>query len=146
MNYKPESDPSSSLRCLSPTVSLVAQKNTRIESSAVQQLQRCADLPGVVRAAGLPDLHPGRGYPIGAAFLTRGGSISTRPTLPSTPRIGPLASAFGCRVSAASMPTNDLRCCCYAGSLMPSRTSDSQVKRPNAISYASRWTAAIRCG
>lgn len=35
---------------------------------AVQQLEKTATLPGMRLAVGLPDLHPGKGSPIGAAF------------------------------------------------------------------------------
>jgi len=38
----------------------------------VQQLERTAQLPGMLRAVGMPDLHPGQGSPIGAAFLSEG--------------------------------------------------------------------------
>jgi release factor H-coupled RctB family protein len=38
----------------------------------VRQLERTAELPGMRLAVGLPDLHPGRGHPVGAAFLTEG--------------------------------------------------------------------------
>lgn len=38
----------------------------------MRQLQRSAELPGMRLAVGLPDLHPGKGHPIGAAFLSEG--------------------------------------------------------------------------
>jgi len=38
----------------------------------VRQLERTAALPGVRLAVGLPDLHPGKGHPVGAAFLVDG--------------------------------------------------------------------------
>lgn len=43
-----------------------------IEDLAVAQLARVAALPGCCGAVGLPDLHPGRGIPVGAAFAFRG--------------------------------------------------------------------------
>lgn len=43
-----------------------------MESDAALQLARVAHLPSCVRAVGMPDLHPGRGIPIGAAFLFEG--------------------------------------------------------------------------
>ena len=55
----------------SDIVTIVANADTWIEGKAIQQLEKTAELSGVVRAAGMPDLHPGRGYPIGAAFLTK---------------------------------------------------------------------------
>lgn len=59
------------IQTLSERVNLIANADTWIEGKAIQQLQKTAELEGVVKAAGMPDLHPGRGYPIGAAFLTR---------------------------------------------------------------------------
>ena len=43
-----------------------------IEGNALQQLERTATLPGMVRVAGFPDLHPGKGGPVGAAMLSEG--------------------------------------------------------------------------
>ena len=43
-----------------------------LESRAVDQLAQTATLPGVLRAVGMPDLHPGQGSPVGAALLTEG--------------------------------------------------------------------------
>ncbi len=44
-----------------------------LEDEAVKQLNRIAScFDGVEAAVGLPDLHPGRGIPIGAAFAVRG--------------------------------------------------------------------------
>ncbi len=57
-----------SLQKLSERVCLVANSDTWIEGKAIQQLEKTAELDGIVRAAGMPDLHPGRGYPIGAVF------------------------------------------------------------------------------
>jgi release factor H-coupled RctB family protein len=59
------------IQTLSASVNLVANADTWIEGKAIQQLQKTAELEGIVKAAGMPDLHPGRGYPIGAAFLTK---------------------------------------------------------------------------
>jgi len=42
-----------------------------IEGEALRQLELTAALPGMLFAVGLPDLHPGRGTPVGAAFLAR---------------------------------------------------------------------------
>lgn len=42
-----------------------------METSAVDQLRRVAELEGVVAAIGMPDLHPGKGAPIGAAIVSR---------------------------------------------------------------------------
>ena len=53
-------------------VSVVASATSWIEGEAVAQLEATARLLGVVRAVGLPDLHPGRGTPIGAVFFSEG--------------------------------------------------------------------------
>ena len=49
---------------------LIASPENWIEGSAVQQLEKTAELPGMRLVVGLPDLHPGKGSPSGAAFLT----------------------------------------------------------------------------
>lgn len=54
------------------TVRVVASPKSWIEGEAVQQLERTAALPGMRAAIGMPDLHPGKGSPIGAAFLCEG--------------------------------------------------------------------------
>lgn len=51
---------------------LVASDKTWIEDAAVQQLVTTSKLEGMQRVAGMPDLHPGRGYPVGAAFFSVG--------------------------------------------------------------------------
>ncbi|AUX46817.1 hypothetical protein SOCE26_083260 [Sorangium cellulosum] len=51
---------------------LVAREDVWLEGNAVQQLARVAALPGCVRAVGMPDLHAGRGIPVGAAFAFAG--------------------------------------------------------------------------
>ena len=51
-------------------VSLIASDHSWIEGEAVRQLYAVAKLEGVRRAIGFPDLHPGKGGPIGAAFIT----------------------------------------------------------------------------
>jgi len=48
---------------------VIASADAWIEGEAVRQLERTAALPGMRAAVGLPDLHPGKGYPIGAVFL-----------------------------------------------------------------------------
>ncbi|WP_440468323.1 RNA ligase RtcB family protein [Pseudomonas sp. YH-1] len=57
---------------LSAGITLIAADDTWIEGKAIQQLETTARLPGMQRVAGMPDLHPGRGYPIGAAFFSIG--------------------------------------------------------------------------
>lgn len=55
-----------------PKSDVIASANTWIEGRAIQQLEKTVELAGMLRAVGMPDLHPGRGYPIGAAFLSQG--------------------------------------------------------------------------
>lgn len=52
-------------------VKLVASKDSWIEGEAIRQLNKTAELEGVEYSVGLPDLHPGRGNPVGAAFLIK---------------------------------------------------------------------------
>lgn len=41
-----------------------------LEGAAVDQFKRVMNFEGILRGAAFPDLHPGRGIPVGAAFLT----------------------------------------------------------------------------
>lgn len=58
------------LHSVSEHVNYIATESTWIESKAIQQLQTTANLPNMLAVVGMPDLHPGRGYPIGAAFFS----------------------------------------------------------------------------
>ncbi len=51
-------------------VRLFASAESWIEEEAVRQLYAVSKLQGVRLAIGFPDLHPGKGAPIGAAFVT----------------------------------------------------------------------------
>src|SRR4051794_28505525 len=53
-------------------VRLFASPRNWIEGMAVQQLEKTATLRGMRLAVGLPDLHPGKGSPVGAAFAVEG--------------------------------------------------------------------------
>ena len=55
----------------SEKVRLIASDKSWIEGNAVAQLRGTAELPGVEFAVGLPDLHPGKSGPVGAAFVVR---------------------------------------------------------------------------
>ena len=55
-----------------PIVRVIASQKNWIESDAIKQLEHQAKLPGMQLVVGLPDLHPGKSYPIGAAFLSEG--------------------------------------------------------------------------
>lgn len=54
------------------SVRLFASAQSWIEGEAVRQLYATAKLDGMRRAVGFPDLHPGKGSPVGAAFVTEG--------------------------------------------------------------------------
>jgi release factor H-coupled RctB family protein len=51
---------------------VVASDTTWMEDAAIAQLVTTSQLEGMQRVAGMPDLHPGRGYPVGAAFFSTG--------------------------------------------------------------------------
>lgn len=46
-------------------------QKTWLEGPAVEQFKRVMNFPAIMRGAAFPDLHPGRGVPVGAAFLSR---------------------------------------------------------------------------
>ncbi|RKG93117.1 RNA ligase RtcB family protein [Corallococcus sp. CA053C] len=54
------------------TVRIIASPQSWVEGEAVRQLEAVARLPGMRLAVGLPDLHPGKGAPVGAAFESEG--------------------------------------------------------------------------
>jgi release factor H-coupled RctB family protein len=51
-------------------VRLVASSRSWIEGEATRQLYATASLDGMIHTVGFPDLHPGNGTPVGAAFVT----------------------------------------------------------------------------
>jgi release factor H-coupled RctB family protein len=51
---------------------VIAESEVWMETAAIDQLRHVAALCGCRRAVGMPDLHPGRGIPIGAAFAFDG--------------------------------------------------------------------------
>ena len=53
-------------------VRVVTGATTWIEGEALRQLDAVSRFPGMVACVGLPDIHPGKGTPIGAAFLAHG--------------------------------------------------------------------------
>ncbi|HLH52408.1 MAG TPA: RNA ligase RtcB family protein [Verrucomicrobiae bacterium] len=53
-------------------VRLFASAKSWIEAEAVRQLYATSKLEGMRLAVGFPDLHPGKGSPVGAAFVTEG--------------------------------------------------------------------------
>lgn len=54
------------------SVRLFASAQNWIEGEAVRQLYATAKLDGMRYAVGFPDLHPGKGSPVGAAFVAEG--------------------------------------------------------------------------
>ncbi|WP_205650290.1 RNA ligase RtcB family protein [Actinoplanes solisilvae] len=52
------------------SVQVFASSGSWIESDALTQLDQVAALDGMRHVAGMPDLHPGKGAPIGAAMLS----------------------------------------------------------------------------
>ncbi|MGY0231672.1 RNA ligase RtcB family protein [Longispora urticae] len=52
------------------TVTVFASPTSWIESDAVDQCRQVAALDGMLHVAGMPDLHPGKGAPIGAAMAS----------------------------------------------------------------------------
>jgi release factor H-coupled RctB family protein len=52
------------------SVTVFASPSSWIESDAVAQCHQVAALDGMIHVAGMPDLHPGKGAPIGAAMLS----------------------------------------------------------------------------
>ena len=49
---------------------LVISERNWLESAAVDQLLKTTELHGICCGVGMPDLHPGKGQPIGAAFMS----------------------------------------------------------------------------
>ena len=60
------------VQTISDRVSIIASERLWLEDAAIQQAKTTAQLDGMQRVVGLPDLHPGRGYPVGAAFFSTG--------------------------------------------------------------------------
>ena len=54
----------------SATVTVFASAASWIESDAVEQCHQVAALDGMIHVAAMPDLHPGKGAPIGAAMAS----------------------------------------------------------------------------
>lgn len=59
------------IQIVSVGASVIADEKTWVESEAIQQLIKTSQLANITHAVGMPDLHSGRGYPIGAAFLSQ---------------------------------------------------------------------------
>lgn len=59
------------VKALSDRACVVMADSTWMEDAALAQLLSTAQLEGMQRVAGMPDLHPGRGNPVGAAFFSK---------------------------------------------------------------------------
>lgn len=51
-------------------VRIISSDKTWIESEALEQLKKTSELDSMQYVVGLPDLHPGKGTPVGAAFVS----------------------------------------------------------------------------
>jgi len=74
---------------------IVANPDVWLEGEAIRQLHATAADPDCVRAVGMPDLHPGPGIPIGAAFAF---AQSVRPRL--------IGSDAGCGAIVVALRSN----------------------------------------
>ena len=83
-----------------PAVRVIASASTWIEGEALRQLDGVAKFPGMRLSVGMPDLHPGKGSPVGAAFLAEG---AVYPSL--------VGSDIGCGMSlwATDLPARKAR-------------------------------------
>lgn len=51
-------------------IKIIKSEKSWMESSAIDQLKKVAELEGIIKAVGLPDLHVGK-TPVGASFVTK---------------------------------------------------------------------------
>lgn len=49
---------------------IVISTDNWLEDAAIEQFKKTMELDGMLQGVGMPDLHPGKGQPIGAAFVT----------------------------------------------------------------------------
>lgn len=105
----------------SPLIRIVSIDGLWLEGAAEAQLEQAARLPGIRAAFGMPDLHPGKGAPVGAAFVGDrlyphliGGDIGCgmalyRLNVPKKPKPGQwvkrldLEAPLGCDVALATL-------------------------------------------
>lgn len=85
---------------MSTTPRVFATPKLWMESEALRQLEAAARLPGCVGAFGMPDLHPGKGIPIGAAIAVSGGFY---------PHLAGSDLGCGMRLSLLSDPARKLK-------------------------------------
>lgn len=52
------------------TIKIIASNDNWIEGEAIRQIEQTANLHGMKKVIGMPDLHPGKGAPIGGVFFS----------------------------------------------------------------------------
>lgn len=57
---------------MSTSIRILASERTWIEGDAIRQLEQTAAWPGMKAVWGHADIHPGKGSPVGASFLSQG--------------------------------------------------------------------------
>lgn len=50
---------------------IIASNKNWIEGEAINQLKKTSELDGMLKCSGMPDLHQGKGHPIGASFISK---------------------------------------------------------------------------
>ena len=55
---------------ISENARIYCSSKTWLEGDAIEQFKRVMNFDGILKGAAYPDLHPGRGIPVGAAFLS----------------------------------------------------------------------------
>lgn len=118
-----------------PKQKLFVSSRTWIEDNAIQQFRRTAELPGIVKAAGMPELHAGNGAPIGAAFLGEG--------IIDSHLIG---SDIGCGMGlySTSLQAGKSRVDRWAKKLSSCKTTLFSLDGPGDRELAARWTGSIQ--
>lgn len=57
---------------MNSNIKLFTTDKSWIEGESIRQLEQVSKMSGMIRIAGFPDLHPGKGGPVGAAMLSEG--------------------------------------------------------------------------
>lgn len=79
---------------------LLADPSVWMEGAAIAQLEKSLSLPHAVAAFGMPDLHPGKGIPIGCCLVTKDGFY---------PHLAGNDLGCGMMVSKLSIPAKSLK-------------------------------------
>lgn len=80
--------------------SLLSSPSVWMEGAALAQLEKSLGLPNAIAAFGMPDLHPGKGIPIGCCLVTEGGFY---------PHLAGNDLGCGMMASRLSLPASQLR-------------------------------------